>query len=375
MLFDRIYKDIERRRDRILSGKINCVPSPFQRFEEEWPGIEQRKYYGVTAQTKVGKTQLTDYVFLYHPFFYAFNNPDKIRLKIFYFSLEISAEEKFKLFLCHLLFILSKGKIRLSSKELNSVRAGKPLPKEILDILKTENYQKYYDFFEKNVEIISSIRHPTGIFKFMDNYAKANGTFHKKTINIVDNKTKQVTPTEVNDYYEPNDKDEYVIIIIDHISLISTESEHGRQLNLHESITKLSSTYLLDLRDNYSYIPVVVQQQALAGVGVENIKLGKLKPSSSDLGDNKLTARDMNVLFGLFSPFKHELRQYLGYNVEKLKDSLRFLEIIEGRDGGGGTVCPLYFDGAVNYFKELPLPNMLNDTHYDKLAARNVTVV
>ena len=26
-----------------------------------------------------------------------------------------------------------------------------------------------------------------------------------------------------------------------------------------------------------------------------------------------------------------------------------------GREGGAGVTCPLYFDGAVNYFKELPL--------------------
>ena len=36
------------------------------------------------------------------------------------------------------------------------------------------------------------------------------------------------------------------------------------------------------------------------------------------------------------------------------KLNIRFLEIIGGREGGGGTVCPLYFDGAVNYFRELP---------------------
>jgi hypothetical protein len=26
------------------------------------------------------------------------------------------------------------------------------------------------------------------------------------------------------------------------------------------------------------------------------------------------------------------------------------------RDGGAGTICPLYFDGATNYFRELPKP-------------------
>ena len=39
------------------------------------------------------------------------------------------------------------------------------------------------------------------------------------------------------------------------------------------------------------------------------------------------------------------------------KLNIRFLEILGGREGGGGTVCPLYFDGATNFFSELPLPN------------------
>lgn len=46
----------------------------------------------------------------------------------------------------------------------------------------------------------------------------------------------------------------------------------------------------------------------------------------------------------------------MGYDVQIFRDNIRFLEIIGGRDGGAGTICPLYFDGAVNYFKELPLP-------------------
>ena len=60
---------------------------------------------------------------------------------------------------------------------------------------------------------------------------------------------------------------------------------------------------------------------------------------------------------GLFSPFRHEIPEYMGYDVKFFKDNIRFLEILGGREGGAGTVCPLYFDGAVNYFKELPLPN------------------
>lgn len=36
------------------------------------------------------------------------------------------------------------------------------------------------------------------------------------------------------------------------------------------------------------------------------------------------------------------------------KLNIRFLEILGGREGGAGTICPLYFNGACNYFSELP---------------------
>src|SRR5690625_738153 len=90
---------------------------------------------------------------------------------------------------------------------------------------------------------------------------------------------------------------------------------------------------------------------------LENIKYNKLKPTLEGLGDNKLTGRDANVILGLFSPFRHEIPQYYGYNIKQFRDNIRFLEIIGGREGGGGTICPLYFDGAVNFFKELPKPD------------------
>ena len=50
-LFNRVYAKITERRDRILNGKINCIPWGLNRFEEESPGIEKGKYYLVTANS------------------------------------------------------------------------------------------------------------------------------------------------------------------------------------------------------------------------------------------------------------------------------------------------------------------------------------
>ena len=44
-----------------------------------------------------------------------------------------------------------------------------------------------------------------------------------------------------------------------------------------------------------------------------------------------------------------------GYNIKRLGKHCRFLEIIDDRDyGAGGSICPLFFDGATSTFKELP---------------------
>ena len=51
-LFDRVYRDIKSRREKILSGKINCIPSSFTRFKDDFIGIEQSTYYCISSFTK-----------------------------------------------------------------------------------------------------------------------------------------------------------------------------------------------------------------------------------------------------------------------------------------------------------------------------------
>lgn len=54
-LYNRVYNNLVKRRDRLLAGKINCIPWDLPRFENELPGIEKGRFYLVTANSKVGK--------------------------------------------------------------------------------------------------------------------------------------------------------------------------------------------------------------------------------------------------------------------------------------------------------------------------------
>lgn len=56
-LRNRVLENLKERRERILNGNLNCIPSPFKRFSNDFIGIEQSCYYTVTSFTK-GKVVL-----------------------------------------------------------------------------------------------------------------------------------------------------------------------------------------------------------------------------------------------------------------------------------------------------------------------------
>lgn len=348
-LKERVLGNLKRRKEKLLNGGINSIPSPFARFSDDFIGIEQASYYCITSSTKGAKTQFASFVFVFNALIYAYNNPDKIRLKIFYYPLEETPEDIMTRFMSFLLYTLSNGQIRIAPVDLKSTKNYKPVSDEILDLLNTEEYSKIIQFFEDNI-IFSASTNPTGVYTECKRYAEEHGTVYKKKQKIK-NEFGQTVEVDAFDHYEQDDPDEYRIIFYDHISLTSTE----RGLTLKQSIDKLSEYFVL-LRNRYKFSPVVIQQQAFAGEGLDAFKENKLRPTIANLGDSKYPSRDANVVLGLFSPFKYELPEYQHYDITKLKDNVRFLEVLVNRGGSPGGLVALYFDGAVNYFNELPRP-------------------
>ena len=352
-LRDRVLTNLKERRSRVLEGKINCIPSPFKRFRNDFIGIEQSCYYCITASTKGGKSQFTSYTFIYEPLMFCYYTNKDIDLKVLYFPLEETPERILQRFISWLLFTHSKGEIRISPRDLRSTTDA--VPQEILDILQEEEIQNIINYFEEHI-IFSTETNPTGIYKFCKQYAEENGTVYTKPGKYKD-ELGTVRETQVFDRYVQNNPNEIRLIIIDTINLIDTE----RGLSLKQSMDKMSEYLAKYLRNRYHYSPVVIQQQAFEGEGNDAYKLNKFKPSIANNGDSKYTARDSNIVLGLFSPFKFGLAEYEGYDIRKFKDNIRFLEVLISRDGELGGVCPLLFDGAVSAFKELPRPNEVNE--------------
>lgn len=367
--FEKVLNNLKERRERVLNGLYNCVPFPFPRFRRWVPGVEKGKYIVVTANQKVGKSKFCDYLFIYEPLFFALEHPE-LRLKVLYFTLEMSPDEKYNEFLCHLLFRLDG--LQISPTDLKSTEKENPISEDILKLLETDRYQRYIKAFEKMVTYIDDIRNPTGINKCCRDYALSHGHLNYTKVMTKDSVTGDVVEMRVVDVdnpYTADDPEEHRIVIIDNASNLTNEKEMKKM----ETIDRMSK-YGIQLRNQLKYIFVLIQHQAQAQEGIENQKLNRLKPSSDGLADCKTTTRDANMVIGLYSPFKYGLKEYEGYDITRFRNHIRFMEVIEDRDyGANGQICPLFFDGAVSTFNELPLPTDTRGIEqvYSYLDARN----
>jgi len=361
-LYQNIVAKAAANREIRLAGGYTCFPwLDMPKISTILPGIQKGRYVIVTANSKVGKTQITDHLYLLNPLDFLQKNPTSgLKLKIFYFSLEMSAEDKLKSVVSNKLF--KDHNISTSPDKLYSEYKNDIIAENVLQ--KLSSYEEYFNWFSQHVEIIDNIRNPYGIYKYVRQYAIANGTFYLNG-RIVDMSNPS---NKIYDEYKANDPDEYVIIITDHVSLL--QPENGK--SLWDAIFSYSSNYCLKMRDNFKYTVVNVQQQAadqekqqftFKGSSIIN----KIKPSPDGLGDCKLSGRDCDVMLGLFAPARYNIAQYPaeeGYDLTKLGDSFRELSILLNRRGISGRTIPLYFRGDTNFFKELPSPTTINYQNY-----------
>ena len=359
MNFKDIYSKIVQNKLNHDNGYFNCIPfMGMERLEKYLPGIEQSTYYLIAAASGVGKSKLARYLFIHNPIMFLENNPDSdIQLDILYFSLE---ESKEKVILAEVSkYLYTQHKLNLSIKQLSSVGRYNVLSTE--DLQKDQQSEEHVKNYIKRVKIFDNVRNATGIYKTVRDFALTIGTYYDK------NDT-PLTPQEVHNvkirvgesykkvsYYKTHNPKHYVIVLIDHISLLQPETGE----TLWQSMSKMSSNYCLHIRDKFGFIPVVVQQLAADKERIEaNFSkadlVQKLEPSLDGLGDNKTIARDVNIALGLFAPDRYKITEHNGYDITRFRDRYRSMNIMKSRDGIANKKLPLFFNGAVDFFKELP---------------------
>lgn len=338
-------------RQRRIEGKLNCLPHPFKRFSAFLPGWLKYYYYLFTANQKVGKTKIVDYLFVYYPILQRIMGNLNIDTHVLYFSFEAGTAEKEYDFYSNLLYNLDNE--RTCPWDLEAIfKDGRDnLP--LINKLDEESHQKFIKEYERTVEYIHDVTNPTGVWKYCKEYAVKNG--HQNFVNgkQYDDATGEYYDGKILDKKNPftwNDPEQYNIIIIDNFANLSLE----RGFSKSETIEKMSK-YCIDLA-KMGFVVVAIQHQAQAQEGIENQKLNKVTPSPDGLGDAKTTIRDVNFAISLFSPNRYGIANYKGYDITEFQDNIRFLSVIAGRNMSmaSNLTVPLLFRGDCSQFDELP---------------------
>lgn len=361
-LYQRSLGIIKENQQRKLNGGFNEIPFGFPRLEEYIPGIQRKNLTIVTASSGIGKSKFAKLAYCIRPVEFLLTHPDSgINLKIFYFPFEESKENFMHSIMVNQLW--KQYNSRVAIKHLKSIG-----PNRIVENTTIENVERlspWFERFEDMVTVVDKVKHPYGIYCTVRDYMLQHGRWHKKAVTI------DGQQNEVNDWFEHTTPNHYVIVVIDHISLIHAE----KGTTLHESIGKLSATYSVSLRDDYGCSVVIVQQQSAEkekqqytykGHSIES----KLEPSLDGLANNKETQRDADEILGLFAPDRYEISKYRNYDINQLQDNFRSLQILKSRDGEANIRVGMFFDGAVGSFEELPKATDMKQPHYTEYIHR-----
>ena len=365
-MIDRVIKELEENRERRERGDLIAIPwSTMPRLNRVLPGVQQGKYYLVAARPKAGKTQITDYLFMYEVFdwWYKHRDSTNIDIKIDYFSLEMSSTLKWISAISYKLF--TGYNILISPQNLRSVFENYILGEDIMKIIKSPEFQHWLKLFEEKVSFYDTIRNPTGIYKKIRADKEANGSWTTKEMPW-ENKDGSIGTKKVRDKYTANDPYLYHIVFCDHLGLLSSE----RGETPYQSIQKYSSEYCISMRDSYNVSPVNVQQISAAAATADytsggRLIIDKIIPRDSDLSDNKHTAMDVNIMLSLFWPYNYNIKDYEGWDLTRIGANHRELLLNLNRDGISKASIQVGFLGQCNYFAELPQEP--NESIYQKI--------
>lgn len=364
-IYDDLYKSIEHNIAKKESDGFTSILCPFERLSKKgFPGWVKGTLSILTANSGIGKTKFTKSFAVTSVYNFVKQNP-YIKLKMFYFALEESKEVFWLSMLSTILY--DRYQIQLSPQQLLSLGEYN-LDRSILQKIESVKFELYQ--MEDSIEVIDNVFNPYGIYKKVREYFENPelGEFEKI----------QTDTGFINGKFKYKSEDSYVFVITDHVSLLTPDAngKYNQQNSLHEAMNYFSQEYCLKQMCKRLQCVVINIQQQSASQEAQEFHKGqtiekKLEPSLNGLADNKLLARDADLVIGLFAPTRYEISNYRGYDINRLRDSYRTAIVLKDRNYGlSNSYIHLYFDGASNIFKELPIKDEMTENIYDKISKK-----
>lgn len=343
------FSDLELEIQRGIDGLNSGIPMGFNRLNK-YIGIRKRIYSVVFGATGSGKSAFVHSAYILNPFdwWHANKNDTDVRMKVMLFSMERSKVYTKAKWLSRKIF-LSEG-VMIPIQKLLGWWDTK-LTADEHDLVLT--YGDYINELCEFCDIVEGGQNPTGIYKYLKNYASANGVFED-----VD---------EYHKVYIPNHPNEIVIPIVDHYGLTKME----KSMEKKQAIDKVSE-YFQWSRDLLGYSPVGVSQLTRELSGFMNKKIESFEPTLDHIKESGRPAEDADCVISMFQPSRYKTEDY-AYDVNRFIDNstggdyFRSVKILKNSYGEADIRIGMGFQGATGIFKELPRKKDMDVFDYDSL--------
>jgi len=279
-----------------------------------------------------GKTSFTIHSYVYRTIM---EHLDDGNLKILYCSLEMNSNMIFAKLLS--LYIFETYGKELPIKCLLSRKKNYILSDEDYEIV--QKCIPWLNKIESIIEVYDKKLDADIMYALLMKRLETLGTF---------------TEMESRKVYTPNNPDLIYEVIIDHIGLIP-----GKKQGIDAVIARL-----INLKNRCGISPTLIQQINRDQGNIERYKAGKTQITLNDFKETSDSTDAAEIVLALYNPNRDRLNTYKGYDVKKLGDHIRIIDVLKSRYGETDVEIGVNFLGSVCEFKELPLPNEIYD--YDK---------
>jgi hypothetical protein len=353
-----LYTELIDSIDAGKEGKNTGLPTGYNRLDSYICGIQRGRYDIVFGREGSGKSAFVDNSYVLNPYDYLKKEGKLNKLKILYYSLEMSRQAKVSKWCCWKIYkdyrilidtnyVLSKGKNRINDEIYQRVVSTADYFEEMSDI----------------VQIFDEPLNPTGIWKQVTEYAMNNG---KVDIDIHGRKT-----------YTPNDPEKYTIIIGDTAGNLSLEKV-ADNYNIKSTIDKCSE-YFRIFRNKFNFSPVMVSHANRSIDDINKVKYGEIFHTLSDIKDTNQLGQDANTVMCIFNPLSYvnpnnDMNKFMDYNITRLQDRFRCVGVLKNREGADNVRIGMGFIGEIGGYYELPRAKEMLDNHYELISKITKTI-
>ena len=199
---------------------------------------------------------------------------------------------------------------------------------------------------EKHCTIIDKPVTAKGLYAIVKDWTKEFGTY--KVLEEKEEYTKEE--------YIPNNPQQYLLVVVDHIKLLSVSAGHTAKQEID-----LACDFLIHFRNKCRLTVTIVQQLNRNFKTMERRNSVNNLLDLSDLSDSGGPAQASECVIGIYHPYREKLSKCEGYDIRQLKDRARLAQLLKGRFGVADKSVGVCFYGEISMWKELPLPSEIND--------------